>query len=230
MRSRIQSYTLLATAVYVAYLAVTRQLDLYIHPRYIIFTITLSILCILVVLAASMSHRTKPDHSHNEFGLSTLPLLLLLVLALLFPARSLTRATVTQRSIDTNAPPSSIDIENVSMGSSKALSIQDWSVLIESGKSASFFNNKPAKISGFIYDAGLGDSTIWIARFILTCCAVDARPIGVPVYIPNWRSSFSENQWLEIEGMFRYQETLQGLILVPDSVTGIQEPDNPYAN
>jgi uncharacterized membrane protein YcgQ (UPF0703/DUF1980 family) len=64
----------------------------------------------------------------------------------------------------------------------------------------------------------------------MTCCAVDARPIGVPVYQPNWRNTYKADQWVDVQGTF-IQNPEAGAIAVaigPKSITPISEPDNPY--
>lgn len=227
---------LLMTTTYVLYLAIQQQINLYIHPRYIVFTFVLAAIgLVLTVIDSYLADHGAKKHSHLESKVLYVPLFVLIGAALLFPARTLTSSTVSQRLTDSGsivATSESQTAQSYFAGSSKGLRIVDWSQLLNTNTDAAFYANKPAKISGFIYDAGLGADTIWLARFILTCCAVDAQPIGLPVQLTNWGDNFKENEWIEVEGQFEVATTSNGeqLVLIPNSVTTIDQPDNPYAN
>lgn len=234
-------YLLLGFAAISAYLWKSRDLDFYIHPRYENFTLVMSIICIIIFLAAN-AHKTQEEvdsQTHNHMHkkarvqLNLLPIILIFAFAALFPARSLQSVTVSQRATDVQSGGGTeTKPKTVFSGSSRGLSIVDWSQILTMNTSESYYQNKPAKISGFIYDARLGPDVIWIARFAVTCCAVDARPVGVPVLIEHWSGSYKQDQWLEVEGEFKTRSTLKGdqLVLVPTAVRVIQEPQNPYVN
>jgi uncharacterized repeat protein (TIGR03943 family) len=116
--------------------------------------------------------------------------------------------------------------------SSKGLGLADWSRLLVANPEPDYYSTKQVEVSGFVYDAGLGNDTVWLARFVVTCCAVDAQPVGVPLLLPQWQTEYKEDQWLAVKGTFQLRSTLKGeqLVLVPDEIETIKEPDNPYAN
>ncbi len=231
----IQTLVLFVAAAYVLHLGITDALALYIHPRYIPFTITMSVIGIVVILADAWTQKKRDNHNHHAGKLSMLPLAVVLGAAVVLPARSLSSATVSQRSIDAGSLVVSTDtkpIHTLFAGSTRGLSVSDWSRLIQTNSSPAYYANKPATVSGFVYDAGLGQDTVWLARFIVTCCAVDAQPVGVPVRIEGWDGHYEEDEWVEVEGTFQESETSRGteLVLMPSSVQQIEEPSNPYAN
>jgi len=39
-----------------------------------------------------------------------------------------------------------------------------------------------------------------LSRFVITCCAVDAYPIGIPVKLDTNRSNYPVDIWLTVEG------------------------------
>lgn len=230
-RLDLRTAVLLVSATYILHLGAAGRLGFYIHPRYIVFTIVLSALG-LIVTAIGVS---KADENHTSHGsrLSLLPLGIIVSAALIAPVRSLSSATVSQRSIDSGSIVSPSNYINpLFSGSSRGLSLADWYRLLAANDSPGFFANKPANVSGFVYDVGLGPDTVWLARFVVTCCAVDAQPIGVPVHIEGWQDSYDQDQWLEVEGEFDTKTTADGpaVVLVPGSVKRIEEPRNPYAN
>lgn len=224
---------LLVTATYVTYLGLFNQLVLYIHPRYVLFTLAMAVICV----ALSVAHSTFTTKVHAEHGQpwSLIPLLFLLAVGIVVPARTLTSATVSQRTTDAGslvATTNSKPINLLFAGSSRGLKLADWSRLLSTNTDPAYYANKPAKISGFIYDGGLGPDTVLLSRFVLTCCAVDAQPVGVPVRIKNWDTAYEKDQWLEVEGQFEAAQTASGeqLVLQPASVEEIKRPRNPYAN
>ena len=236
MRFRLPTHiTILIVAVtYVSYLGVRNQLNLYIHPRYIVFTSVMAAIGLLVSLYDG-SHKDA-DHTHSHGSkIMMIPLLLILGAALLLPARTLTSATVSQRQIDSGSIIVASEGDTASAvfaGSSRGLRLRDWSRLLATIDDPSYFANKPATVSGFVYDASLGPDTVWLARFVVTCCAVDAQPVGVPVRLEGWSETYEEDEWLEVEGEFSLQPTADGeeIVLVPVSATKIDQPENPYAN
>lgn len=47
----------------------------------------------------------------------------------------------------------------------------------------------------------LPDNYIMLSRFVITCCAVDAYPIGIPVKLNSSRSNYPVDSWLTVEGV-----------------------------
>ena len=237
MRFRIRSSIMLIAATFVLYLGIKGQLDLYIHPRYIVFTLVLSAIALFVTLVHEFylaNNKTKA-HDNATATIALIPLFFLLGAAVVLPARTLSSATVSQRAPGSGSIVTTSQarpINSLFAGSSRGLSMVDWSRLLAAIDDPSYYINKPAKISGFVYDAGLGSNTVWLARFVVTCCAVDAQPIGIPVQLENWQLEYQEDEWAEVEGVFMSQPTANGeqLVLIPESVQRIEEPDDPYAN
>jgi uncharacterized repeat protein (TIGR03943 family) len=231
-----KNIVLLIVSSYVLYLGVNSQLNLYIHPRYIVFTFLLSAVGLIITLMDTFYNKNINIHEHNKTkNIYKLPLYFIIVLALLIPAKSLTSATVSQRSTDSGSIVTTSESKPVGAlfsESSKGLSISDWSRILGSNTNADFYKNKPVSISGFIFDGDLGPDKLLLARFVVTCCAVDAIPVTVPAQIKDWRNIYQENDWIEIEGNFRSIESngLEQIILVPETVNKIEEPSNPYAN
>ena len=225
-------------ATYVLYLGFNSQLKFYIHPRYVVFTFSMAAIGLLLALMDGYfdSKSSVKKHNHSKQSkIIHLPMYFIIAVALFIPARSLTSATISQRAADTGSIISTSEskpLTSLFSGSSKGLSISDWSRIIDDNKDSAYYANKPVKISGFVYDGNLGDNVMLLARFVVTCCAVDAVPVTVPVEIANWQSEYEQDEWLEVEGYFEEIITSKGeaLVLVPSSVIKIEQPSNPYAN
>jgi uncharacterized repeat protein (TIGR03943 family) len=57
-------------------------------------------------------------------------------------------------------------------------------------------------VSGFVtHIPGWPDEYFMITRFVLTCCAADAYPVGLPVELPPGTERPKPDTWLEVGHM-----------------------------
>ena len=112
-------------------------------------------------------------------------------------------------------------------------SLVEWVRLLNFNPEPDTYRSQKVKVQGFvIHPPNVAEQYLWIGRFIITCCAADAYPIGLPVKLPigQSRTAFTPDTWLEIEGETIVEE-LQGkrkLIIKASSLKPISEPKNPY--
>lgn len=121
-------------------------------------------------------------------------------------------------------------------------SLIDWIRTLNAYPEPDAYQGQRAKVTGFvIHSPILPDNYIFLSRFILTCCAVDAYPVGLPVRLEGDRSQYPPDTWLEIEGEMM-TETLavdtqtmektptqkRQLVLGAQSIKTIPTPDDPY--
>ena len=107
----------------------------------------------------------------------------------------------------------------------------EWSSLLAQTSDPAFYAGKPVDVIGFITPDPDADDVFYVSRFMITCCAVDAQPIGVPVYLPDWQAQFEADDWVEVTGEFvsnRSTESTAPIALDPAEVTGVDEPSDPY--
>jgi putative membrane protein len=81
-----------------------------------------------------------------------------------------------------------------------------------------------------VLDRGKED-VFFVARLVVSCCAVDAQPIGVPVYRPGWRDEIEPGAWIRIEGAFvknSSRDSHEEVAIGVGSLANIEEPDQPY--
>ena len=222
---------LITANVYVLSLALMGKLTLYIHPRYVLFTVIMTAVGLALSILAFFS--TNAKMSLKSF-VAFLPIIGLVAVGLLLPASSLSSFSAGQRSggnLSENVVTrgeNSVDLYGNNSGS---LELIDWARLIGRNTDPKYYSGREVNVSGFVYDSGNPDS-FQIARFVVSCCAIDAQPTGIDVYYPDWKSKFEQDQWLEISGEIK-QFDLAGkstLALDPETTTEIPEPENPYAN
>jgi uncharacterized membrane protein YcgQ (UPF0703/DUF1980 family) len=66
---------------------------------------------------------------------------------------------------------------------------------------------------------------------VVTCCAVDAQPIGVPVYHPGWQNEYKTDSWVTTTSGFHANPDAAGresIVLIPDVITPTAQPAQPY--
>lgn len=230
----------LVGSVAALWLGATKQLNLYIHPRYITFTIVLALIATAIGVYSFRHHyhsdvvkRTKKINP-APIGVAILCAAAVVCLLVVKPA-TLTTFTVNQRGINsgigagiktTNAVPL------FSGGDFEGFTIKDWASLLVQTNELSFYSGKTVDIVGFISpDPEDSQNVFFVSRFVVTCCAVDARPIGVPVYAPGWQSQHKANDWVNVKGGFITNPSSisqQQVVVKPDTLATVPQPKEPY--
>jgi uncharacterized repeat protein (TIGR03943 family) len=232
----------LVGAVATLWLAATGKLTLYIHPRYIVFTVVMAVIAVILVLAAVAvlpGQREHLDHDEDEpptrrsrvLSWSHVALLITAALALLVvpPATLSPRMLQSRDIVSAGQRLDPTDVPNLRGSDSTTFSLKDWAALLEQGGAESVLG-QDVSVSGYVLDQGEED-VFFIARLTVTCCAVDAQPVGLPVYRPDWKSGLEESTWIAVDGTFVEDIGPDGrhpAVIQVDSLTTIDEPDNPY--
>jgi len=104
--------------------------------------------------------------------------------------------------------------------------------------------NQRFKLTGFVYkDPTLAKNQFVISRFVITCCIIDATPIGIIVECLN-APDLKADTWVEVEGLLQkrviggadkinsvnnFHETSDGVpCLVVTSYKIVAAPKSPY--
>ena len=245
--------------VYVLMLFYSGKLNFYIHPRYTEFALLMSWIAIsfgvvflirLIELKGKLKdeHHHEHAHEHHEHDehhhehaqkvtlwsrfnliLGVILITLPLVLGFLLPVKTLSVITAQQRLVDLNGLRGSDNTASLFLKNTKTYSLGDWIKVINNNPDLNRFAGKEVKVSGFVFSPEGNTEEFLVSRFIITCCAVDARPLGITV-IANWQQDFSQNQWVEVQGIFELIEVngQSTLRIKPSTINLIAEPSNPY--
>ena len=235
-----------------AWLAATDRLGLYIHPRYFWFTVIMAAIgAVLVVAAFAVAPLPEPreeEHEHDEHvhaeepsstraGAIGAALAATIIVGaafalLVLPPATLTSATAAQRSINSSGATLDQDAPALVGGDTSQFTVKDWALLLRQSPDASAFADKTVDVTGFVTASPDDpDNVFYVARFVVTCCAVDAQPVGVPVYLPGWAERFSPDQWVTASGPIvpnPGSPSTEALLLAPDEISVTDQPDQPY--
>lgn len=232
--------------VAIMWLAATDQLGLYIHPRYFIFTVIMcGVALVFILLAFSFLPQrvgetsepeplTKPARSAVGWVFANVLLLAGTAVALLvLPPVTLTAATVAQRDINGSASSSSDNDSIILVGADdSALSVKDWAGILRQGADEVSLAGKTPTLIGFVTpDSDDPTNVFYVARFVITCCAVDAQPIGVPVFLPGWQEQYDADEWVSVTGEFVSNpstDSFQAIVLSPSDIRVTDQPAQPY--
>lgn len=235
---------ILSAVVIVAtmWLALTNQLVLYIHPRYILFTVAMALLGLVFILASTVTramHSHEPRQTRWQAFLSASAVVLSVAIGaamIIVPPATLTSATVSQRDINgagiDRGAQSLADASAAPSSAFAKFNVRDWASLLRQTSDLSFYKDKPVDVVGFVTaDPDDPTNVFYVSRFMITCCAVDAQPIGVPVYLPGWEESYPLDEWVQVTGELMSNpssESKQQIAVVPDDVSIVDQPAEPY--
>ncbi len=134
---------------------------------------------------------------------------------------------VTDTLLMTRSQPQAFRISN----QPEERSLLDWIRTINVYPEPDAYTGDPVEVTGFVvYPPDLPEAYLVISRFIITCCAADAYPVGLPVKIVGDRSAFPADAWFRVKGVMA-TEVLNGqrqLVIQGDELEEIPTPRNPY--
>lgn len=220
----------------------TNQINTLLHPDYVWLTIAAAgVLLLLGGLkgwSLVMRRSNQPTNAAVQHANRLRPswgsalLLLIALLGLGFTPRPFTSQVALERGVTetltmTRSQPQSF--RGTDAPTEKSL--VDWVRTLSVYPEPDAYTGKPAKVDGFVlYRPDLPDNYLMLSRFVITCCAADAYPIGLPVKLNQSRSQYPADQWFRVEGKM-ITETLAGqrqLVIQAESLSAIPEPKNPY--
>ncbi len=226
---------------------VNNELNLLIHPNYfglvIVTGFALLIIAALRVLQLFVQVRqrkagrpvTMPVAQHISLfppGWSTALLLAAAILGLLITPKVFASQTAIQRGVTdsitmTRSQPQAFRGVN----KPEERSLIEWVRTLAVYPEPDAYTGQAVKVQGFVvHPPELPSQYLLISRFVITCCAADAYPVGLPVKLTSNRDAYPVDTWLEVKGKM-ITETLSGkrqLTVEASSLNKIPKPANPY--
>ncbi|MBD2576371.1 TIGR03943 family protein [Oscillatoria sp. FACHB-1406] len=222
----------------------TGELRLLIHPNYSSLVLGTGIVLLLMggfkLLERFKPRRTSDSQTVQHLtifppGVSTFLLLVAAIAGLLIPPKILASETALQRGVSAALPLTQTQTRTFRAAvKPEDRTIVDWVRTLNTYPEPDAYKDQPVKISGFVVQpADLPENYIYLCRFIITCCAVDASPVGLPIKLPQARDKYPPDRWLELKGKI-IPEVLAGkrqVVVAVDSADAIAEiptPKDPY--
>ncbi|MGH2415387.1 MAG: TIGR03943 family putative permease subunit [Microcystaceae cyanobacterium] len=235
----------------------TGQLKLLIHPNYFWLVLVTSIVLLLLsifrgiqLLSAWRRRDLVSDSSAVMQHITLFPpgwgsgvLIAAALAGFLIAPQVLSSQTALQRGVTDALPLTRSQPQSFRTPTKpEARSLIEWVRTLNAYPEPDAYQGQTAKVTGFVVHLPqLPDNYLLISRFILTCCAVDAYPVGIPVKLNQSRNAYPPDTWLEIEGemmteslpvdratMSTPPSNKRQLVLAAKSLKQIPTPADPY--
>jgi len=213
----------------------------YVHPDFAFLDLISGIFMavVLLFLIASegfKSSRGPISHSFSENKFKLVLAVLPLILFFLFQPRALSSQAFIARSI---AGGGDIGLSRQLQQPAEFVintekrELIDWIRLFSQNAEPDTYAGMKVHVSGFVLrDGSLPDNYFTLARLVISCCAADARPIGLPVKYGASKCNFKSDEWLDLTGVFTVENVggqRQPVIVINDAKE-IPVPANPYVS
>ena len=223
---------------------VTGKLYLLLHPDYM----WLAHLAMVLLLAMGVARVVQIWFSYrqgrgqtirSQEHIALLPrqvsvglLIAIAIFGLIYTPRPFASETAFQRGItdvlgQTRSRPQRFSLS----GDSEDRTIVDWVRTLNVYPEPDAYAGQIANVSGFVtHIPGWPDEYFMISRFVLTCCAADAYPVGLPVVLPAGTPRPAPDTWLEVVGTIETAtlDDKRQLTIGSATLTEIPEPRTPY--
>lgn len=234
----------------------TGEIRLLIHPNYISLVMMTGVILLFLgflKLFQAYQHQRKKDRKGGEtivqhvtlfpVGWSSFLLLSTALLGLLIPPKVLGSDIALQRGIRESLPLTQTEPEAFRVNvQPEDRSLIDWIKTINAYPEPDAYQGQKVKVRGFVIKKEqLPSDYFLLAQFIITCCAIDAYPVAIPVKLNNnINQNYSADVWLEVEGEMmtevlalagtQYQENApkRQAVILAEKITEIPTPRNPY--
>ncbi|MTJ09931.1 MULTISPECIES: TIGR03943 family protein [unclassified Anabaena] len=220
----------------------TGKLYLLIHPDFFWLVILAGIALLIIGFSKGLQllkHRRRPEipnASHmslfppgwGSFLLLTTAILGLMITPRVFASEKALERGITELTGTSRAQPQAF---RATMRPEER-SLVDWVRTLNVYPEPDAYTGQKVKVQGFvIHPPNVGEEYILLARFVLSCCAADAYPVGLPVQIPESRQQYPQDTWLEIEGQMTTQTVAEKrqLTIKANTLKKIPQPQNPYS-
>ncbi len=221
----------------------TGKLNLLIHPDYflLVFIASIALIFIAVFKAQQLLKRRRRDEIPVEQHITVFPpgwsSSLLLISALLgfiispqvFASQNAMNRSVTELLGPTRSQPQATKFTR----RPEERTLVEWVRTLNVYPEPDTHTGQKAKVRGFVmHPPDMGKEYLLLSQFVITCCAADAYPIGLPVKLKDSRDQYSPDTWLEVEGKIITADFAgkRHVTIDPTSIKKIEQPKNPYSS
>jgi len=224
---------------------ISGRINVLLHPSYVwlavvagIFLLALGVFRFIQLVGMGRQYRLTADTPQTQHfnlfppGWSSALLVAVAVFGMQYSPQAFASQVALQRGVTETLTMTRSQPQSFRGGTRpEDRSLIDWVRTLNVYPEPDAYEGLPARIEGFvIHPDDLPGEYLMLARFVITCCAADVYPVGMPVRLTGDRSAYAPDQWFRVEGSMA-TETLNGqrqLVIQAQQLTPIPEPENPY--
>jgi len=218
--------------------AIDGTLYIPIHPSYYLLVTVTGGCSILIGLFQSWrlyrGNFTAPQELHASLlprGIATMLLLGTAIAGLIITPKLFTSQAAIQRGVSTDVTVTRSHTQAFHTNVRSDRTLVDWVRTLNNYPEPDAYLGQKANINGFVfYPKQLPANYLMLSRFVITCCAVDAYPVSIPVKFTGSRQTYHQDSWLQVKGQ-AIVETFVGnrqLVIEASELKPIPAPKNPY--
>jgi uncharacterized repeat protein (TIGR03943 family) len=215
------------------------KLGLLIHPNYFGLSIAAGfvLLAIATLNLLRMIRRTlgwrEPHQTLLSPMLMSSILLVAAILGFLITPKPFVSDTAIQRGLQDSAIVTRVRPQSFRVNrASESRSLIDWVRTLDVYPEPDAYASQKVSVDGFaVHSTNLPEGYFTLTRFVITCCAADVYPVGLPVRFTQPKSEIPADRWFKVQGKMA-TETLKGkrqVAIQANTIQPIPEPKNPYA-
>ena len=216
----------------------TGKLGLLIHPNYFALSIAAGVTLLGITGLSAwrliQGYRGPSVQHVTLFPAKMMAFVLLAaaVVGLVVTPRPFASQTAIQRGLQDSNIVTRVKPQSFSQGKAPSKrTLIDWIRTLDVYPEPDAYLGQKVSIQGFaVHPDDLGQNYLTLTRFVITCCAADVYPIGLPIKLPRDRVNFPPDQWFQVDGdmMTESMDGERKLVVRAETVTPIAEPQNPY--
>lgn len=185
----------------------------------------------------SHDHGPEPDHNETHLHLisekwSICLFIVPIIVAVFVPPQALSNKTAMMRGVSYEV--SGVAEEQKSMSFTLApenRSLIDWLLVFNTDPEPESHLGQQVRIDGMVLkEENLPKQYFLLAKFVVSCCVADARPVGLPVQVEEGGAFPRAGEWVELEGKI-VTGNIDGQrqpVVSLSSFKSIPTPKNPY--
>ncbi len=217
----LEQVTLVVLFSFLTKLYISQELNLLIHPRY--FWMVYSSLVFVYFLI--LFNKSRPKITTQK-KITFVLLNLIFILGTVIHFQPLSSASKQTNFDTTNISQFSRDLRFTNFNqNTEGFELEDWIAVFSIDPEPSKYQDNKIKVTGFYFLNSDGEPMI--AKYILSCCAADARIMGV------WLTEslpYDPDQWIEIEGTLQEIkiDDIRTIGIKIETHKDIPTPQDPY--
>lgn len=223
----------------------TRQLSLYINPRfntllelsgYVLF-LMFTIQALGVIRYRSISDYVHRHDHHGKAGY--LPFVIFLVIACIIPGNTLDASLVDNKGLNSQLTAVVNNVKDMprplaaEMRNARSITVTDRTyveVMSELEWFPQDYRGKEITVTGFVFrPPGISGNRFSLVRYVIVCCAADALPYGILCELKD-AGGIRQGTWLTLTGTLQMSkhngQDVPAVIVTSHKV--VEQPEKPY--